>query len=231
MDYTRELSTEDIDKLIEKYHVGDNHKWPDYMSLDNGNVHYEYYSSSVCYSLIREFNPKSCLEFGTSSGHATIFVTDALLKNQEEDKRPFTFVAAEKEEDRYKATEENLKRRHGKIIPTLIFGDIMKNEDKIPKKLDFAFIDGDHEEENGKWYIEKIFPRLTKGALVAIHDFSAYQDENGKYQYTGGDFGEIKNIIKMIEEGTWSLKKLYATWDYLQYRETGAIASSFWVKI
>lgn len=205
------MNKQELRDLVEKYYTGDKHLWPDWMSYESGNteVRYDYDSSKLCYSLIRHFKPTSVFECGASFGHSTIFITDALLKNG----LPFKFISFELEPEIYRAARANLIKRHGKLIPKLILGNVIKNNHKLPKEIDFAFIDTNHDAESTKWYIENVFPRLKDGALVAIHDFAVEilpdGTWNGKGPNGSGGLAETQILIGLHEQGILPLEPLY----------------------
>lgn len=226
------MTKEELRAIVTKYFDGDNHTWPAFMSYGGGDteVRYDYDSSKLCYSLIRHFKPTKCLEFGTSFGHSTIFITDALLKNEQ----PFEFVALEMEQGIYDAAKRNLTIQHRRLIPTLIHGLIEDHLDEIPQELDFVFIDTNHDRESTEWYVKHIIPRVKKGGLVAIHDF-AVEEIDGKLVGKGGTGGfalpETEVLVEHIQKGDLGLEKLY--WNYnnpLFDGENPRWEASFWLK-
>lgn len=228
----KKMTKQELRGLVKKYFIGDNHKWPSWMGYDLGDsdVRYDYDSSKQCYSLIRHFKPTNCFEVGSSFGHSTIFITDALLKNG----KPFKFVSFELEESIWRGAKKNLVQRHGKLIPNLICGDITENLNKVPKEIDFAFIDTNHEAESTKWYVENIFPRLKDGALVAIHDFAVEVLPDGTWNGKGADghggLPETQVLMDLHKEGKLPLEPLY--WNYhnpLFEGDNPGWEASFWI--
>lgn len=227
------MTKADMDALVQKYVKADKHEYPDYMAIGRGDneVRYDYDSSDICYSLIRHFKPTNCLEFGTSFGHSTVFITDALLKNG----LPFEFQAFEMMPDLYNKTKENLERRHGKLIPDLIMADITTRLDDIPDNLDFVFIDTNHEHGSTQWYVENIFPKIKKGGLVAIHDIAFKEQPDGKWiskeelGATTSTLEEMTYLRKLNEEGKLDLEKMYWMYDYSE-EYPDRWEGSFWIK-
>lgn len=229
--YKLPFTKEDIDQLINKYFITDGHVWPDWMAIakHDNEVRYDYDSSKVCYSLIRDFKPTNCLEFGTSFGHSTIFITDALLKNE----LPFNYIAFEMERDLWIKTSDNLDRRHSKIIPLLVNRNIMECEEDIPDNLDFVFIDSNHEVESTQFYIDKIFPKIVPGGLIAIHDFAVSENEEGKWVGKGangtGGLPETEILMQLHNDNKLPIEKLY--WMYPDSSKWGnAWEGSWWIK-
>jgi len=226
------MNKEELKEIVKKYFYGDEYEW---FGFENAAlVRYDLDSSKICYSLIRHYKPTSCFEVGTSSGHATIFILDALLRNYKETKQPFKFVAFEKEEGLYYETLKNLTRRHAGILSNIFLGDFTKNLGKIPKELDFAFIDTDHDKETTSWYVKNLFPRLKKDALVAIHDFAVEEKDDkwiGKGTNGTGGLEETQVLMDLYKQGNLPLEPIY--WNYhnpLFEEDSPNWEASFWTK-
>lgn len=212
----KEFTKEEIDAKIVKYFMPDNYQFP---------VEFEHrvdsYSSSIVYSFIREYQPTSCLEIGTSHGGLTCVINSALIKNN----KPYTYVASEMLPGLLAEATGWVTMKCNGVIPTMV-GRIEDNLDKVPEKLDFFMQDTDHDLANCLWYLENIFPRLEDGALVGIHDWSA-RIKDGEMCYEGGSFPEITFLIKLLEQDKLPLTKLFWTWDYEDLAKNG-IALSMW---
>ena len=122
-------------------------------------------STRIIYGLLRQLQPTSVLEIGTSHGGLACAIQSALSKNG----TPFVFVTSEMEAGLRNEAKVNLETMCGQI-PVLI-GKIEDNLDKVPRMIDCLFIDTNHDLENCKWYLENILPRVKKGAPVWIHDW------------------------------------------------------------
>ena len=208
----------EMDKLIEKYFDKDGYEFT------AGFAHrYDQYSSKVCYSLIRLLKPTKVVEFGTSRGGATSFIQAALLKN----KKPFKFVAGEKESGLLNETMVNVMKKNGST-PVFV-GDIQEGIGMVPKTLDFAFIDSNHDFELTEWYFENILSRLRPGAILALHDWDIFEQPDGTYVTKSHNqiptFPETHLIFELFKRDMWPFKKLYWTNDNEQYKGT---ESSFW---
>lgn len=208
------MTKEEMEKLVKRYF---RYRFP-----TDFEHRYEPHSSAQCYALIRKFKPTSVLEFGTSRGGATCFIQHALMKN----KKPFVFVASEKEKELRKAAKRNVLKRCGKA-PKFI-GAIEENLDKVPKSLDFVFIDTDHDIENTKWYLKHIIPRIKKGGLVAIHDWAVAEVDGklvGKGHQGEGGWDETNYLMELYQNKRLPLEKLYWNYEEGERRE-----GSFWIK-
>lgn len=218
IDFTKELSLEDIDDLKEKYPEVEDLVFPNTFrhSLDQ-------ICSRILYVLLREYQPQTCVEFGTYQGGSGRVIVQALNKNG----KPFTYTGFEVIEVDKKIAEEN-------IIPLApdkvkIYGDITKELDKVPTEIDFAFIDPNWDREIAEWWVENLLPRIKLGGLVQIHDWSV-QDIDGKLVYEGGNFPGVQYLIELVGKKTLPLKKIFAVWDHQHYKAKW-IAASFWIKI
>lgn len=211
----REFTRFEIDEKVMKFFAPDNYQFP---------IEFEHrvdpYSSRILYSLIREYQPTSCLEIGTSHGGLTCVIQSALIKNE----KPFTYVASEMAPDLLAEATNWVNMRCSGRVPIMV-GKIEDNLDKVPNEIDFLFQDTDHDLENCLWYLKNIFPRLKDGALVGIHDWSVRM-KDGKLAYEGGSFPEIQHLISLIEKNELPLQKLFWTWDHEDLRPN--IATSFW---
>lgn len=190
--------------LEEKYFIKDGFQFPEGFEyrLDKDSL-------KAIYSFIREWKPKNVLEIGTSHGGSTITILGALLANA----KPFNFVASELLDALKAEAEQHCMEKFG-TAPTMI-GDVTKNLDKVPEKIDFLMHDDDHDLETTQWVIDNIFPRLNQGALVIFHDW-AVEEVNGKWFGKGsgglGAWPETQLLMDLHEQGKLPLKKVY--WNY-----------------
>ena len=180
----------------------------------------EAYSSALLYSFIRKYKPTSVLGIGTWEGGSTWLMMAALLKN----KKKFNYVASELLDDKRKETTLNCFAKNGKS--PIMIGDITKNLDKVPEKIDLLYSDTDHDLDTIKWIVENIFPRLTQGALVVFHDW-AVQEINGelvgKGNYGQGGWDETTYLMDLIRENKLPFKKLFWT-----FKNPGLEETAFW---
>ena len=210
----RKITRAEVTDLWDKYFYSDGYKF-----LEDYPHHLDKQSSKVLYSVIRHYKPQVCLEFGVFSGGSACIILTACGQNG----LPFRYIPFEKNPDYSKDAKQNILRECK--IDIEIFGDITKNLDKIPESLDFVFIDPEWDKEIAVWTYENIIPRVKKGGLVAIHDWSVSEE----LQYQGGQFEGIKYFIELTKEGKMPLFKIFSMWDHEEFRPNYAL--SFWVKI
>lgn len=103
-------------------------------------------------------------------------------------------------------------------------------------ELDFLFIDGNHDIVTTQWYTDNLFPKLKKGALVAIHDW-AVEEVNGEWRGKGdggvGGLEETQYLMNLKKEGKLPLERLF--WNYKNpltiHKEPNPFwEASFWLK-
>jgi len=137
--------------------------------------------AEITYLLIREFKPLNVVEISPSHGWSSMWILNALKDN-----------------NRGKLFSFDLIDKSTKIIPkelssnrwVFIQGDIKKNLSKLPKKIDYLFIDSDHSARFCRWYIKNIFSLLKKNTPVSIHDILHFKDHC--------QFGEIRTIFSWL---------------------------------
>lgn len=214
----RRLTRGEITDLTDKYFYEEGYKFiDDYPhSLDRT-------CSKILYSLVRDYKPQTCMEFGTYFGGSACMTVSALEKNKKEDGLDYEYVPFEISEGARQEAKRNVLRECG--VELEVHGDVTKNLDKIPSELDFAFIDPEWDEEIAIWTYENLIPRVKKGGLVAIHDWSVSEE----LVYQGGQFAGIKYFIQLFKDGKMPLEKLFSVWDEADLAAQ-SIALSFWRK-
>ncbi len=122
--------------------------------------------AQLMYILVKRYNPANILELGTCCGFSSIYMSKGSLKSNiytiEGDKN-----VAKIAKDNIEALNcMNIKQRIGK------FQDILPSVLSEMKIIDFAFIDGHHDEEATIKYFEQIKPFLSKSAILVFDDIS-----------------------------------------------------------
>lgn len=123
--------------------------------------------AEITYLLIREFKPQTVVEISPADGWSTSWILNALKDNGSGKLYSYDLVD--------NATK-NIPLPLAKDRWTFCAGDIKKNIDKLPEKIDYLFIDSDHSAEFAAWYIENIFSRLERGTPVSVHDVFQSED-------------------------------------------------------
>lgn len=185
-------------------------------------------SSACLYSLVRKYNPKKVLHIGTWEGGSTCVIMAALLKNKEEDGKDFLYVASELLDDKRACTYTHCMEKHG--TAPLMIGDITKNLDKVPSKIDFLFSDHDHDWDTTAWEFDNIMPRVKKGSLICFHDWAVEELSDGRWNGKGidgaGGWPETQYIMDLHAAGKLPMEKLW--WNY---HNPDAWETGFFIKI
>jgi predicted O-methyltransferase YrrM len=117
--------------------------------------------------LVRELQPRSCVELGTGFGLSAAFIASALELNG--DGRLVTFEGSEEWAAiaREGAAELRLERMDLRVGPL---------SETLPASLpelapvDLAFVDAEHTKESTLRYFEQLLPRATPGAVFLFDD-------------------------------------------------------------
>ena len=128
-----------------------------------------YFWSRLLFKLIREFKPSVCLEMGTCLGISTCYQAAALKLNQFGKIVTMEGAASLAELAKQHFQElglDNVSLLLGRFQDTL--GEVLN----VQESIDYAFIDGHHDEEATLAYFERLYPFLSKRALLIFDDIS-----------------------------------------------------------
>ena len=120
--------------------------------------------AEITYLLIREHRPAVVVEVSPYRGWSTTWILNALKDNNYGELYSYDLID---DSQRFVPEELASGRWH------LIVGDVRGNVDKLPKRIDYLFVDSDHSAEFAHWYIKNMFPLLckqTRDVIVSIHD-------------------------------------------------------------
>jgi predicted O-methyltransferase YrrM len=164
----------------------------DELALDEGEAF-------ILYGLVRAIKPETCLEIGTHQGVSATYIAEALHDNKKghlHTTDPFDYQQRQ-------TFPHDLKQY-------VTFYDKRGADIKLENKIDFAFIDGFHDNVTVLEEIENVLPQLAPGAIVVFHDA---QDEP-----TNWEIGVNKAITDagILEKCVW----LPTTYGLQVYRHT-----------
>lgn len=117
--------------------------------------------AEIVYLLVRELRPRNIVEISPSGGWSTSWLLHALRDNDDGQLYSFDMI-----DDATRILPADLTQGRWEFT----CGDIRRNVNRLPDHIDFLFMDSDHGEEFGRWYVGTMFPRLPAGALVSVHD-------------------------------------------------------------
>lgn len=118
------------------------------------------------FRLIRMAQPQRCLELGTSSGFSAAYQAAALDLNGSG-----RLITLEGAPAVAQLAVQNLAALalSADVIPGL-FKDTLDGALELLEEVDYAFIDGHHDEHATLRYLDQIAPYLTSGAVVVFDD-------------------------------------------------------------
>ncbi|NLA23767.1 MAG: class I SAM-dependent methyltransferase [Bacteroidales bacterium] len=123
----------------------------------------------VLFNIIKNFQPKQCLELGTNLGISALYQL-AVLENIESS----FLTSIEGSPDLCKLAEQHiqsLKFENYNIVCGK-FDDVLEKTLQELKVVDFAFIDGHHNEQATVKYFETILPYISKNSIIIFDDIS-----------------------------------------------------------
>lgn len=128
-----------------------------------------YLFSLFLFKLIREFKPTHCLELGTCLGISACFQAAALKLNGGGEL--ITLEGSETLASLAEGHFDSLSIDNVNVV-TGRFHDTLSEVLSGNKSVDYAFIDGHHDEKATIEYFEQILPFLSEGALLVFDDIS-----------------------------------------------------------
>lgn len=126
-----------------------------------------HYLSFLLFKLIREFKPLVCLELGTNLGISAAYQATALKLNG-----GGKIVTLEGAESLALLAKKNFQTL-GLDEVVVVIGRFQDTLDKVLDEhgmIDFVYIDGHHDEKGTLDYFEKVFPFLSKRAVIIFDD-------------------------------------------------------------
>ncbi|MHA2059361.1 MAG: class I SAM-dependent methyltransferase [Candidatus Ranarchaeia archaeon] len=117
--------------------------------------------TEITYMLIREVKPKTIVEISPGIGWSSSWILQALKDNNIGHLYSFDLV-----DHVSKALPTTLTKERW----TFTSGDVKTHLEKIPKNIDYLFMDSDHSGEFAEWYIKDVFPRVRDNVPVSVDD-------------------------------------------------------------
>ncbi|MFQ5633489.1 MAG: O-methyltransferase, partial [bacterium] len=128
-----------------------------------------YFWTLFLFKLVREFKPRHCVELGTCFGISSSYLAAALKLNQ-----GGTLVTLEGAESCAELATQNFETLGLDNIDVVIgrFVDTLEGVLKRRGTIDFAFVDGHHEQTATIAYFEQIRQHLARHAVLVFDDIS-----------------------------------------------------------
>jgi len=121
------------------------------------------------FSLVRQFRPERCLEFGTSLGISAAYLTAACELNSKG--RVITLEGSESLSLRAMSNLNSLNLSRYEIVQGR-FQESLPLVLQANAQIDFAFIDGHHDKHATIQYFEQLQPHLHHTAIIVFDDIS-----------------------------------------------------------
>ena len=91
---------------------------------------------------------------------------------------------------------------------TRIFKKSAEALNEIPSRLDFVYIDGNHQEEFVREDIRNYYPKIRRGGVLGGHDFyNGYQREHDGVINAVAEFAVKNKLPLQVELPDWWIKK------------------------
>jgi predicted O-methyltransferase YrrM len=123
----------------------------------------------LLFMLVREARPARCLELGSNLGLSAAYQASALRLNG-----TGLLVTLEGAEPRARLARQNLARLglDNATVVTGEFRNTLAGILEVDPPVDFAFIDGHHDEHATREYFERIAARAAPTAIIVLDDIS-----------------------------------------------------------
>lgn len=123
--------------------------------------------SFLLFNLVREFKPAVCIELGTCLGISTSYQAVALSLN-----KAGKIVTIEGATTLAKCAEQNIEAIGLENVRVVAgrFQDVLDEVLNESRPVDFAFIDGHHDEKATMRYFDQIIPFLANQGVVLVFD-------------------------------------------------------------
>jgi predicted O-methyltransferase YrrM len=116
--------------------------------------------AEITYLLLRDRRPRTVVEISPFRGWSTTWMLRALRDNGEGSLTSFDLHSDAR---RFVPDELTGPWR-------LVVGDVRERVEEIPRRIDYLFLDSDHRRPFAEWYIAELFPRVSPGQVVSVHD-------------------------------------------------------------
>lgn len=117
--------------------------------------------AEITYLLVRECRPETVMELGSFHGWSTCWLLSAIRDNGTGHLHSFDTL------------DNALSNVPAELAPhrwTFHQGDVRTSLDTVPKTIDYLFVDAAHHGRFARWYIARLFPRVSSGMPVSVHD-------------------------------------------------------------
>lgn len=115
--------------------------------------------AELTYLYIRHLRPETVVEISPCGGYSTTWILSALRDNEYGHLYSYDVL-----DHSVHIVPDELKRERW----TFIKGDARTAS--LPDGVDYLFIDSNHNGSFARWYIDKVFPRMSRAGFVSVDD-------------------------------------------------------------
>ena len=160
--------------------------------------------SFLLFNLLREFKPTFCIELGTCLGISALYQAVPLSLN-----KAGKIVTIEGAKILAKYAEQNIETIGLENVRVVAgrFQDVLGEVLNESRPVDFAFIDGHHDEKATMIYFNKIIPFLAnQGVVLVFDDISWSPGMKRAWKKIKGD-DRVKISVDLLKVGICLMKK------------------------
>jgi predicted O-methyltransferase YrrM len=117
--------------------------------------------AELTYLALRDHRPDTVMELGTFHGWSTTWILSALRDNGGGHLHSF---------DRVDTVLRTVPAELAADRWTFVTGDVAANLAAVPPDIGYLFVDADHGRRFARWYLGHLFPLVTAGTPVSVHD-------------------------------------------------------------
>nr|WP_232327853.1 class I SAM-dependent methyltransferase [Kibdelosporangium sp. MJ126-NF4]CEL14139.1 hypothetical protein [Kibdelosporangium sp. MJ126-NF4]CTQ88506.1 hypothetical protein [Kibdelosporangium sp. MJ126-NF4] len=117
--------------------------------------------AELTYLRLRETTPETVVEIGSLHGWSTTWILRALRDNGVGHLSTFDIVDG---------ARRNVPTSLADGRWTFVQGDVRDTMDAFPAGIGYLFVDAAHTARFARWYLAHVFPRLSPGTPVSVHD-------------------------------------------------------------
>lgn len=127
----------------------------------------------ILFNFLKKLDPSIILELGPRSGRTTSVIVNAIRNNGKK-----VELWDYEIDENFIVNIFSYLRKNNDWIDIHMNKNILNSS--LPKSIDFALIDGNHDHILARWYVKNIFPLCKDGSLIMIHDMH-YDKNNMKW--------------------------------------------------
>jgi predicted O-methyltransferase YrrM len=117
--------------------------------------------AEITYLLLRELRPMKVVEIGALHGWSTTWILRALR-----DTGHGHLHTVDRVDHSVRQVPPDLSAGRW----TFVHGDVRRRTDRLPRDIDYLFVDAAHSARFARWYFDRLLPHLAPETSVSVHD-------------------------------------------------------------